>query len=444
MKLFKKTSLLILSSLSILLIGCGKEEPQETITISINPTSIELFEEDYGLVSAETNSKKPISFVSENSDIVSVNSSGVLLAKSAGRTTIKASVEDVFAICSVTVRPISEKDVDYIGFDKTHFVIGLNEESYENVITPTYYHNEEPLSGKTFEYTSLDQDIVTVNSDGMFFINSTGVASILVTCGSISNKVTIDVYDIVIRSTNDWLSMLSTTKKLDARFYLDSDLDFTGVTYVPYFSYDNNLMGELKGNYHTVSNIAMTSNDAVQSIFGYATVFSLSNIRFINITFNSTKKNGGLFTSLYQHYNGNKTGKSSVSNVLCDFVFSDVTSCVIADKFYGANVDNVYAKVRSATGKELKDGNTYLMAYSYYTWYGTSHFVNLIGLVENGNMTKIVKNANPADEDYYPNTITEVKTDVANTIIEANYLASLSFDSTIWNIAPNELPTFIK
>ena len=82
------------------------------------------------------------------------------------------------------------------------------------------------------------------------------------------------------------------------------------------------------------------------------------------------------------------------------------------------------------------------MAYYYHTWFGTSHFINVIGLVENGNITKEVKKADPADGDYYPNTINEVKTNVANSVIEINYIASLSFDLNIWNIKPDELPSF--
>lgn len=106
-------------------------------------------------------------------------------------------------------------------------------------------------------------------------------------------------------------------------------------------------------------------------------------------------------------------------------------------------MDYVYARVRSVTGKTLKENNTYLLAYSYYTWFGTSHFINIIGLVENGNITKNVKNANPADTLYYPDTINEIKTDSASSIIEANYLASLSYDTNIWEIKPNELPSFL-
>ena len=298
----------------------------------------------------------------------------------------------------------------------------------------------------TFVFSYQNSSIASVNSNGNITINGVGTTSIEVKSDSISASVVVDVYDIVIRTVEDWENMLKTTKNRKARFYLDNDLDFTGVEYESYSSYENNLMGELKGNYHTVSNITMKPSDSIQSLFGFASVFSLSDIRFINVTFTSTVKNGGLFTSLYQHYSeegvSNLVGQSIISNVLCDFSFSDVTSCVIADKFYGANVDYVYARVRSATGKTLKENNTYLLAYSYYTWFGTSHFINIIGLVENGNITKNVKNANPADTLYYPDTINEIKTDSASSIIEANYLASLSYDTNIWEIKPNELPSF--
>ena len=70
MNIFKKGILLLLSTFSISLVGCNKNKDQEKPFISINPTSIEMYEEDYGLVKAETNINKPISFSSGNSDIV--------------------------------------------------------------------------------------------------------------------------------------------------------------------------------------------------------------------------------------------------------------------------------------------------------------------------------------------------------------------------------------
>ena len=451
MKVFKKSILLIIASFSLLLASCnGGKQVKPYITIS--PDTIEMYEDEYSLVEAKTNSKKQISFASENSDVVSVNSSGVLLAKSAGTTVVKATVEDIFAVCSITVKPISEKIEEHIEFEKSLFVVGLNDEVTENRIVPTFYHGEQAISGKTFEYTSLKPTIASVSSDGVITINSVGIASIMVTCESIKATVIVDIYDIIIRDIEDWEDMLKTTGNKNARFYLDNDLDFEGVEYSPYSSYGNNLMGELKGNYHTVSNITMKENGSIQSIFGFASVFALTDIRFINTTFTSLTKNGGLFTSLYQHYSEideigksvTLTGSSIINNVLCDFVFSDVTSCFIADKFYGGNVDNVYVRASKTSGEPLKEADTYLMAYSYYTWYGTSHFINMIGLVENGSITKQVKKADPSDDLYYPDTITDVKTDVAGSIIEANYLASLNFDSNIWDIKPNELPTFLN
>lgn len=452
MNIFKKSIILLLSTVSLLLAGCNKTDNTSKLFIAISPETIEMYEEDYGLVTAETNSTKQITYSSDDNDIVSVNASGVLLAKSAGMTTIRATVEDVFATCSVIVKPLNEKVEDFIRFEQSLLLVGLNDEPTENIIVPYYYHDGQAVSGKNFEYTALNPSIADVSSTGKITVCGSGTASILVTCDSISATVIVDVYDIVIRTTDDWTNMLKATGNRDARFYLDNDLDFTGIEYVSYANYGNNLMGELKGNYHTVSNITMKANDAIQSIFGFASVFSLSNIRFINTVFTSTVKNGGLFTSLYQHYSEKDstgktttvTGSSSISNVLCDFVFSEVTSCVIADKFYGGCVDFVYVKARSAEGKALKEADTYLLTYSYYTWYGASHFINIVGLVENGNITKTVKKADPNDDLYYPNTITEVKTDVAASLIEANYLASLSFDTNIWDIKPTELPSFMK
>ena len=446
MKFFKKIVFILLPAFVFSLTGCNKKKTEIKTTLTIDPIEIEMYEDDCALVKAETNSTKSVTYSSQNSDVVSVNSSGVLLAKNAGKTYVNASVEDLNASCYVTVKPISEKTEDYIRFDKSLFVIGLNDASTENVIAPTYYHAGEAVGGKSFVYSSSNEEIATVSANGSISVKASGTTSIVVTCDSVTANVILDVYDIVIRTTSDWEDMLKTTQNKNARFYLDNDLDFTDVQYVYYSDFDHKLMGFFEGNYHIVSNITMKTNDLVQSIFGYASVFSVMNIRFINVKFTSSVKNGGLFSSLLQHYSEDGvnqiTGQSVIRNVLCDFIFSDVVSCVIADRFYGANVDYVYVKARNAAGTALRESDTYLMAYSYYTWFGTSHFIDVIGLVEKGSITKEVKNADPSDTIYYPDTITEVKTNVAASLIEANYLASLSFDSNVWNIRPNELPSF--
>lgn len=445
MKTFKKTMLLLLSTLVVSISGCNKKQEEVKTTLAINPTTIEMYEDDYALITAETNSTKSVSYVSENSDVVTVNSSGVVFAKNAGKTYVNASVEDLTASCYVTVKPLSEKSEDYIKFEKSLFVIGLNDTSVENTIIPTYYHNGEAINGKSFIYTSLNQSIAEVSSDGKITVKGSGTALIKVSCDSVSANVVLDVYDVVINTTSDWEIMLNTTNKKNSRFCLNNDLDFTDVEYNHTYDFDYKLMGIFEGNYHTVSNITITPSANMQSIFGYAAAFSLTNIRFININFTSFTQNCGLFTSLLQHYSDEGktiTSSSVIKNVLCDFIFSDVISCVIADRFYGANVDCLYAKVRNNEGKTLKADKTFLIAYKYSTWFGTSHFINVIGLVENGNITKDVIKADLSDDDHNIDYITEVKTYVIKTVIEANYLASLSFDSNIWNIKPNELPSF--
>jgi len=38
----------------------------------------------------------------------------------------------------------------------------------------------------------------------------------------------------------------------------------------------------------------------------------------------------------------------------------------------------------------------------------------------------------------------QCKIDATDSLIEANYFASKTYDPNIWNIKPNELPTFVK
>jgi len=451
MKLFKKTGLIFLSALAITLCGC-KETPATPTkpTITINPSSLEIFEDDQALVTAETTSLKPISYSSADTNIVSVNSSGILIAKAVGVTTIKASVEDVFDTCTVTVKPISEKVEDYIAFKKSSFVIGFNE-SDENIIEPTYYHEKEPVQDKNFTYTSLDESVATVNQDGKISIIGSGVASIVVSADEVYNTVFVDVYDIVMKTAADWMSMLATTKNRKARFYLNNDIDFEGVEYSTPSRYDNILMGEVKGNYHTLTNITMKPSAERQSIFGYASAFTLTNIRFTHVTYTSSYRNTGLFVCIYEHVtekdgsgnNVNNVYPSTVSNVLCDFVYTSVMSSLIADSFYGCGVENLYVHVSNAEGKEFKESTLYATAFNFYNWYGSSYIVNMVVYLDSGKITVEPKKLDPSDTGFWLD-LKKCIIDTTTSLIEANFLASKNYDPNIWMIKPNELPTFVE
>lgn len=253
-----------------------------------------------------------------------------------------------------------------------------------------------------------------------------------------------------MKTSSDWISMLGSTKNRKARFYLNNDIDFTGVEYYTPSSYDNILMGEVKGNYHTLTNITMKPSAERQSIFGYAAAFTLTNIRFVNVTYTSTYRNTGLFICIYEHVtekdasgnNVNNVYPSTISNVLCDFIYSDVMSALIADSFYGCGVENLYVRVKNSQGKDFKESTLYASAFNFYNWYGSSYIVNMVVYFGGGKITVEPKKLNPSDTAFWLD-LKSCIIDATTSFIEANYLASKTYDPNIWLIEPNKLPTFV-
>ena len=427
-----------------LLVGCNKSPKKVENYLRLDKSEYTLFEDETFVLNGTTNLSGSISYSSENNRIASISSSGRVIAKKEGQTRIVASIETLTAYCNLIVKPLSEKNADYITFENNDFVIGLNEnQTYQ--ISPSY-HSGDSIKEKTFTYVSDDDSIATVNESGVITPVKEGTTSVVVSSGDVSSAVYLDIYTIKMNNKEDWMSMIAMTENKEARFYLNQDIDMSGIAYAPASSYGNYLMGELNGGYHSVKNITMDENIIEQSVFGFATAFNLKNIAFENTVFTSSEANNncGLFISYMHHIteqdskgeNVNVVYPAVISTVLCDFKYTQSSGNLIAKNFYGGIVQDVFGYMRDTSGNPLVSSQSYAIAQNFYLWWDPNSVSNIICYVPNGDISIY-----PAFESEGL-SIAFDGIHKTNSLIEADFLANTYFDMNVWDVTPNEIPNF--
>ena len=437
-------TLAVITFATALTVGCKKPSEKTENYLKLDKSEYTLFEDETFVLNGTTNLSGVISYSTENNRIASVSSSGRVIAKKEGQTRIIASIDDLKAYCNLTVKPLSEKDTDYITFIENDFVIGMNEDaSYQ--ISPSY-HSGGSVVEKSFKYRSDDENVVMVDEFGVITPVKEGNASIIVVCEEVVAAVYVDIYTMKINTKTDWMEMLSLRNNKKARFYLNQDIDMTGVDYAPETEFGNYMMGELNGEYHSVKNIVMSTSLDKQSVFGFATAFSLYNIAFENIIFTSTTRsnNCGLFVSYMHHITEKDPSGKDVNNVypavintvLCDFQYTQASGYLIAENFYGGIIQDVFGYMRDVNGDPLNPDYSYAIAKEFYLWWDPNGISNVICYVPSGDISikpASISTGLPISYDGI------YKTD---SLIEADYLANTYLDTNVWDVTPNQIPSF--
>lgn len=150
-------------------------ELQDTLTVGLFKTAT---------LTATTNSEEAVVYTSSDESVLTIADNGLITPLKAGTATVRASVEEKFAECAVTVTAPEESEVSIAAVTRT-----LNLKTTKTAtIEAQAYVGEEMIEGTSFTYQSSDETIVTVDNSGVATGVNKGTATITVsgTCKGFS------------------------------------------------------------------------------------------------------------------------------------------------------------------------------------------------------------------------------------------------------------------
>lgn len=164
--------------------------PTYVSSVSVTPSTAQIYPGETLKLSAQVYpsnaSNKSVRWTTENSDIATVNSSGLVTGVTSGVTNIWATAIDGTDYCAKSTITVKETTkVETIELAQTSLTMEVGEtEQIEATITPNDAYN------KKLTYTSLDNDIATVNNIGLITAKSPGTTTVLVSSTDGSNVST--------------------------------------------------------------------------------------------------------------------------------------------------------------------------------------------------------------------------------------------------------------
>jgi len=202
----KHPHLLISLLISLFLVACGSDgssspeiktnipaTPVTSVTLSVDEATIIIGDDLtlYATVTPSSATNTNVTWTSNNTKVVSINSNGVATANSAGNATITVTTSDGGFIDQVSIA-VTEQTIFVTGVtlsvDEATIIIGNN-----LTLVATVTPNDATTTNVT--WTSNDTDVVSVNSNGVVTANSAGNAIVTVTTsdGGFSDQATIIV-----------------------------------------------------------------------------------------------------------------------------------------------------------------------------------------------------------------------------------------------------------
>ena len=154
------------------------EGQTETLTVKYNPEN--------------TTDNKTVVWTSSDETIATVDSNGKVTALKIGSTTITANVNGKIAECIVTVK----SPLISISLDDTNVDLLLNQSQILNVI----YNPIDTTDDKTVVWTSSDETIATVDSNGKVTALKVGTVKVTATVGTYSAISTVEVKEMPLDS----------------------------------------------------------------------------------------------------------------------------------------------------------------------------------------------------------------------------------------------------
>ncbi|MDE6409511.1 MAG: leucine-rich repeat protein [Muribaculaceae bacterium] len=170
--------------------------PIVATSIALSTTKMELVTGETGILTAtvypEDAIDKSITWYSNYPDIATISDDGIVMAISVGDAYITASCGDVWATCNVSVKPITASNV-VLNMNELNLLIGESDKLIANVYP-------ENAVDTRITWTSDNEDVAAVSSDGIVTAISDGLANVTAICGDVSACCTVNVLstDLII------------------------------------------------------------------------------------------------------------------------------------------------------------------------------------------------------------------------------------------------------
>lgn len=446
----------IVTTLCLVLAKPSEETPTDKTTISLNVNAYALTEDETFTIAATTNSTDVIKWTSSSPEVASVSSQGRVIAKTAGETTITATVGNVSDSCRVQV--VADNAQTTIKLAQTTLRLSAASGAMQIQGTVVGGDSQQTLTEAGATYETDNASVATVSADGTVTPMSVGSTLVFVSANGRTKTVAVEVYTMLVSTADDWNAMLGLPGDLAARFYVTNDIDFSGVTYNAKTNNGGDVLlsqsfcGSLDGGGHTISNVTFDSAVSSQSLFGTMVGCTLTNIAFSNIHFTASGA-AGLAIRVLQHYNvadenGNATREllfapCYVTNVFGDFVYDYNGVSGITGIYYGGGMENVFVNMRMSDGSALNKTTDFAVAKQSMVWsmadpnwFPNNYLNNVVVLAESGAV-------NAAWDTTYDGaglTIGLSGLHCVTTKMEAGYLVRTLFDNNMWTVTPGQLP----
>lgn len=446
----------IVTTLCLVLAKPSEETPTDKTTISLNVNAYALTEDETFTIAATTNSTDVIKWTSSSPEVASVSSQGRVIAKTAGETTITATVGNVSDSCRVQV--VADNAQATIKLAQTTLRLSAASGAMQIQGTVVGGDSQQTLAEAGATYETDNASVATVSADGTVTPMSVGSTLVFVSANGRTKTVAVEVYTMLVSTADDWNVMLGLPGDLAARFYVTNDIDFSGVTYNAKTNNGGDVLlsqsfcGSLDGGGHTISNVTFDSAVSSQSLFGTMVGCTLTNIAFSNIHFTASGA-AGLAIRVLQHYNvadenGNATREllfapCYVTNVFGDFVYDYNGVSGITGIYYGGGMENVFVNMRMSDGSALNKTTDFAVAKQSMiwsmadpNWFPNNYLNNVVVLAESGAV-------NAAWDTTYDGaglTIGLSGLHCVTTKMEAGYLVRTLFDNNMWTVTPGQLP----
>lgn len=446
----------IVTTLCLVLAKPSEETPTDKTTISLNVNAYALTEDETFTIAATTNSTDVIKWTSSSPEVASVSSQGRVIAKTAGETTITATVGDVSDSCRVQV--VADNAQATIKLAQTTLRLSAASGAMQIQGTVVGGDSQQTLAEAGATYETDNASVATVSADGTVTPMSVGSTLVFVSANGRTKAVAVEVYTMLVSTAEEWNVMLGLPGDLAARFYVTNDIDFSGVTYNAKTNNGGDVLlsqsfcGSLDGGGHTISNVTFEGSVSSQSLFGTMVGCTLTNIAFSNIHFTASGA-AGLAIRVLQHYNvadenGNATREllfapCYVTNVFGDFVYDYNGVSGITGIYYGGGMENVFVNMRMSDGSVLNKTTDFAVAKQSMiwsmadpNWFPNNYLNNVVVLAESGAVNAVWDTT----YDGAGLTIGLSGLHCVTTKMEAGYLVRTLFDNNMWTVTPGQLP----